>query len=1073
MVTNFVSRSVEEATDYNYKVKIENLRISLPLGIKTQKIIFSDKKAEFLIIENFGINITPSLLLLGEVNVKDITAEHLILTRLPNSHLNSEKQDLTNKKQLGFVPNIKVTNITISNFILSPELTELSEDIGFSFAANLNFYSQNQTIHFRTKLKANTGGNGLTDKKVSLINDTVLHTEGQFDFANNNLIMEEFNLSSDYFNLEGNFNINLLENSLAGSANYKSSILEYLLSERKSLKSLFKGKIDFSGLLSAPHIITNGEVFFEDESQNYFRLPKLNWRSDLIVNKEGINGQISFDAASIKARGEIGKNAAQMYLKDFTVKGSNLSGKGNLSLDNKWKSAIGEFTVNSNNIYELKDFFPLLEKGQVDIKAGYKKTDAGKGQLDILGKGKHLSTSLVNCDFIDFSLSLKDFEKLIISHADIKLRSLASNYGTVKSFIFQAKENVLGIDFTTHLESVEPYLINLKANGQITGNYLQKPGAGAVDLEIINNISGTIGKIKIATSEAIKLSLGEDFSVVIPSLIANDGKLNLDLKGNHSRINGILKVTKFPLAIASNFLPAVFDQSLISGSVSLSGNSRSPLLDSKLEIYNANLAAKGSIPSILALSSHVENNKLLLNANIEQEKRELASFKLQVPCNFSLSPFEFSILKKGNLKANLTLNKEINILSLIPLPVGHKLQGYLDGEITASGNIESLIVNGGMSLEKGEYRYQDYGVKLKDVSGKILAKNNNISILDFIAYDNYSNFLEAKGDLFLSKELPFKLYVNTKKFSLINSPYLQGEMAGNLSVLGNNKKALVKGNFDLGPMEIKVPEHFSEDIPAINVIRTINSGKIIYETENKPSPYVLDLDVGLNAKQQVYVRGRGVNTLLAGNLTIAGNVSNPNIFGELRSIRGRYQEFGKLLTVKEGILTFNGPISPSPYLNIVGATVVGDTEIRLILGGSIFTPDIRIESTPSLSQQDALSLLLFGKNPDSISPGQAIGLANGMRKLSGNGGGFDPVGLGRKILGVDDISIKEDDNTESSYVGVGKYLTDKVYLEIEQGNEAFGTKTKIEVELTPKISLEAITGEKGNSSFGINWRVNY
>jgi translocation and assembly module TamB len=430
-------------------------------------------------------------------------------------------------------------------------------------------------------------------------------------------------------------------------------------------------------------------------------------------------------------------------------------------------------------------------------------------------------------------------------------------------------------------------------------------------------------------------------------------------------------------------------------------------------------------------------------------------------------------LKKGNLKANLTLNKEINILSLIPLPLGHKLQGYLDGEITASGNIESLIVNGGMSLEKGEYRYQDYGVKLKDVSGKILAKNNNISILDFIAYDNYSNFLEAKGDLFLSKELPFKLYVNTKKFSLINSPYLQGEMAGNLSVLGNNKKALVKGNFDLGPMEIKVPEHFSEDIPAINVIKTINSGKIIYETENKPLPYVLDLDVGLNAKQQVYVRGRGVNTLLAGNLTIAGNVSNPNIFGELRSIRGRYQEFGKLLTVKEGILTFNGPISPSPYLNIVGATVVGDTEIRLILGGSIFTPDIRIESTPSLSQQDALSLLLFGKNPDSISPGQAIGLANGMRKLSGNGGGFDPVGLGRKILGVDDISIKEDDNTESSYVGVGKYLTDKVYLEIEQGNEAFGTKTKIEVELTPKISLEAITGEKGNSSFGINWRVNY
>ena len=72
-----------------------------------------------------------------------------------------------------------------------------------------------------------------------------------------------------------------------------------------------------------------------------------------------------------------------------------------------------------------------------------------------------------------------------------------------------------------------------------------------------------------------------------------------------------------------------------------------------------------------------------------------------------------------------------------------------------------------------------------------------------------------------------------------------------------------------------------------------------------------------------------------------------------------------------------------------------------------------------------------------------------------------------------DISIKNNEDTESSYVGVGKYLTDKVYLEIEQGDQAFGTKTKVEVEVTPKIAIEAITGEKGDSSFGINWRFDY
>ncbi len=83
--------------------------------------------------------------------------------------------------------------------------------------------------------------------------------------------------------------------------------------------------------------------------------------------------------------------------------------------------------------------------------------------------------------------------------------------------------------------------------------------------------------------------------------------------------------------------------------------------------------------------------------------------------------------------------------------------------------------------------------------------------------------------------------------------------------------------------------------------------------------------------------------------------------------------------------------------------------------------------------------------------------------------------MGRKILGVDDISVKTESNSSSSnktVLGIGKYLTDKVYLEIEEGGEA-GSKTKIEVELTPKISIETINQSIGGSSFGIKWRFEY
>jgi hypothetical protein len=56
---------------------------------------------------------------------------------------------------------------------------------------------------------------------------------------------------------------------------------------------------------------------------------------------------------------------------------------------------------------------------------------------------------------------------------------------------------------------------------------------------------------------------------------------------------------------------------------------------------------KESIVAVLKLSSHIQNNSLSIDANIVQENKVLGTLKLQIPCKFSLSPFEFSLLKKS------------------------------------------------------------------------------------------------------------------------------------------------------------------------------------------------------------------------------------------------------------------------------------------------------------------------------------------------------------------------------------------------------------------------------------------
>ena len=116
-----------------------------------------------------------------------------------------------------------------------------------------------------------------------------------------------------------------------------------------------------------------------------------------------------------------------------------------------------------------------------------------------------------------------------------------------------------------------------------------------------------------------------------------------------------------------------------------------------------------------------------------------------------------------------------------------------------------------------------------------------------------------------------------------------------------------------------------------------SAGAISLSLTGGTAPYTIewvDPDLGvIITTDKVFIRGWGVDTRLNGNLKISGDNNLPIVKGILNTVRGRYQEFGKILTIRKGELIFDGPLSPSPFLNIIGVYVNRGTEIRLILSG--------------------------------------------------------------------------------------------------------------------------------------------
>jgi translocation and assembly module TamB len=127
-----------------------------------------------------------------------------------------------------------------------------------------------------------------------------------------------------------------------------------------------------------------------------------------------------------------------------------------------------------------------------------------------------------------------------------------------------------------------------------------------------------------------------------------------------------------------------------------------------------------------------------------------------------------------------------------------------------------------------------------------------------------------------------------------------------------------------------------------------------------------------------------------------------------------------------------------------------------------------------MPEDEVLARLLFGREAARISPWQAITIAQAVNRLRGGGSAFDVMGETRRILRVDQIEIRESDlNDGETLVSVGKYMSDRVYVELERGIQAEAGRAMVEVELTPSIRLETEIGTNAEGGLGLIWLWDY
>ena len=223
----------------------------------------------------------------------------------------------------------------------------------------------------------------------------------------------------------------------------------------------------------------------------------------------------------------------------------------------------------------------------------------------------------------------------------------------------------------------------------------------------------------------------------------------------------------------------------------------------------------------------------------------------------------------------------------------------------------------------------------------------------------------------------------------------------------------------------------------------------------------ITLDLGDNFE----VRGRGLNTRLAGSLELRSNADTkqvPRLTGSLRTVRGTYKAYGQQLAIEEGVLRFSGPLD-NPSLDILALRPNLQQQVGVQVSGTALAPVVRLYADPDLPDSEKLAWLVLGRSAANGGAESAMLQQAAMALLGGSGPGI--TARLAQSLGLDELSVGGGANTANggstgATVTLGKRLSRDFYVTFERSMaDTLGT-LYIFYDLSRRLTLRAQSGQQ-------------
>jgi translocation and assembly module TamB len=428
-------------------------------------------------------------------------------------------------------------------------------------------------------------------------------------------------------------------------------------------------------------------------------------------------------------------------------------------------------------------------------------------------------------------------------------------------------------------------------------------------------------------------------------------------------------------------------------------------------------------------------------------------------------------------------------------PPGWRLRGTMDANITLSGTLDLPEWSGRLQARDLALRSVVDGIDFSQGTLNARLHGQQIDVEDFTLQGASSGKGSAGGQLAMSgsifwlpgnteadflSHLSMAFEVQAKALRLSSRSDLRVVVSGKVAAQLKDARLTLRGELAADQALITLPDDSAPQLGDDVVVRGQPSTATAQpqvvparKSGTARSPrLVSDVLVTLDLGQDFQLRGRGLDTRLAGQLSLhaIGN-EPPHLTGTVRTVRGTFRTYGQRLDIEQGVLRFFGAFD-NPMLDILAIRPKLTQRVGVQVSGTALSPVIRLYADPELPEAEKLAWLVLGRSA-SGSGGEAALLQQAALALLG-GKGKGPSTSLMESLGLDELSLKSNEGgngATGATVTLGKRLSNDFYVAYESGLAGTLGVFTIFYDLSRNLTLRARTGEQ--SAVDLIWTLRY